>query len=177
MTNKGRRVTHAPKDTKTTLCGLSAGLSTNRYAKFGAVMIEAGETPTCARCLITMGLVRGKIEDKTKKALTSLRFEEIQISREQEDTIELDFKLWRDFQAATSAPAPARIAFMEALQLARKRKRVDVKHPWLVVRKRDIDAPEVYPFDNEKEAAEFYDDASMQWSDTFLCEVKKGPKV
>lgn len=45
----------------------------------------------------------------------------------------------------------------------------------LVIRKRETDAPEVYPFDSYEDAAVHYDAARQQWSDTFLCEVIDGP--
>lgn len=42
---------------------------------------------------------------------------------------------------------------------------------WLVVRKRETDPPEVYPFAAEAEARVFHDRAQMQWSDCYLCQV------
>jgi ribosomal protein L37E len=39
---------------------------------------------------------------------------------------------------------------------------------WLVVRKREADTPEVYPFADEATAKTFYDRAQQQWSDCYL---------
>jgi len=36
---------------------------------------------------------------------------------------------------------------------------------------------EVVPFEDEDEAREFFEKASLQWSDSFLCKVVKGPVV
>jgi hypothetical protein len=46
---------------------------------------------------------------------------------------------------------------------------------WIVIWKRDADPPEVYPFEEESQARDFY--TSINWSDVYLCEVKAGPKV
>lgn len=50
-------------------------------------------------------------------------------------------------------------------------------YSWVVVRKRELDPPEVYTFQDEEEAREFYTRAKAQWSDTFLCRVIEGPLV
>ncbi len=42
---------------------------------------------------------------------------------------------------------------------------------WLVVRKRDVDPVEVYAFNSEADAIEFYDRAQLQWSECFLAAV------
>lgn len=39
---------------------------------------------------------------------------------------------------------------------------------WFVVRKRDVEPIEVYSFDRESDAREFYDRAQVQWSECFL---------
>lgn len=46
---------------------------------------------------------------------------------------------------------------------------------WLVVRQRETEAPEVYPFGDEVDARLFYDQAAQQWTDTYLCQVHEGP--
>jgi len=42
---------------------------------------------------------------------------------------------------------------------------------WMVIRKRETDPPEVYPFPDEASAREFHDQAQQQWSDCFLVAV------
>jgi hypothetical protein len=42
---------------------------------------------------------------------------------------------------------------------------------WIVVRKREIDPPEVYPFAREDDARAFHDRAQQQWSDCYLTRV------
>lgn len=44
---------------------------------------------------------------------------------------------------------------------------------YLVVRKRDTSQPEVYPFSDLASAEEFFDRASLQWADCYLCEILK----
>jgi hypothetical protein len=44
---------------------------------------------------------------------------------------------------------------------------------YLVVRKRETEAPEVYPFETYHDAWRFWDTARLQWTDTYLCEVLK----
>lgn len=48
-------------------------------------------------------------------------------------------------------------------------------YPWLVVRQRETEPPEVYPFGDEVDARLFYDQAAQQWTDTYLCAVHEGP--
>ncbi len=48
-------------------------------------------------------------------------------------------------------------------------------YSWLVVRQRETEPPEVYPFGNEVDARLFYDQAQQQWSDTYLGQVHEGP--
>lgn len=47
---------------------------------------------------------------------------------------------------------------------------------YLVIWKRDADPPEVFPFESEAEADGFYDKAATNWTDVYLCEVKRGPR-
>ena len=47
--------------------------------------------------------------------------------------------------------------------------------PWLVVRKREIDPPEVWYFNDYLRALVHYDDASAQWTETWLVAVLAGP--
>lgn len=47
---------------------------------------------------------------------------------------------------------------------------------WIVVQNREGDT-EAYPFDDLVEAGKFYDKASAQWSDTYLCKIIEGPQV
>ncbi len=42
---------------------------------------------------------------------------------------------------------------------------------WLVVRQRETEPPEVYPFADEADARAFHDRAQEQWSDCYLCAV------
>ena len=48
---------------------------------------------------------------------------------------------------------------------------------WIVVRKCETEPVEAYPFEEEAAARTFFEEARGHWSDTFLCEVKEGPKV
>src|SRR5271169_326000 len=45
---------------------------------------------------------------------------------------------------------------------------------WLVVITREF-TPEVYNFTSERDARAFFDAASGQWTDSFLCRVSIGP--
>ena len=47
--------------------------------------------------------------------------------------------------------------------------------PWMVVRKRDTDPPEVWLFAGHDDAAAFFSQAQMQWSETYCCRVAYGP--
>lgn len=47
--------------------------------------------------------------------------------------------------------------------------------PWFVLRKRETDGPELWRFDEHAEAADFFDRAQAQWSDTYLLHVLRGP--
>lgn len=47
---------------------------------------------------------------------------------------------------------------------------------YLVVISRE-GVPEVTGFNDLEEATCFFEAASAQWSDSYLCEVKRGPKV
>lgn len=42
---------------------------------------------------------------------------------------------------------------------------------WMVIRQREIDPPEVYPFADEGSARQFHDKAQIQWSECFLVRV------
>lgn len=46
---------------------------------------------------------------------------------------------------------------------------------WLVVIKRETDPSDVTPFEREEDAREFFDMASAQWTESYLCEVRHGP--
>jgi hypothetical protein len=46
---------------------------------------------------------------------------------------------------------------------------------WLVLWKKDADPVEVYPFEDESEAADFYERAQTQWSGVYLCRVEQAP--
>ena len=46
---------------------------------------------------------------------------------------------------------------------------------WMVVRKRDTDPPEVWLFAGYDDAAAFFSQAQMQWSETYCCRVAYGP--
>lgn len=48
---------------------------------------------------------------------------------------------------------------------------------WFVIRKRDTEPIELYPFHSESEANALYDIASAQWSETFVVRVVRGPKI
>lgn len=45
---------------------------------------------------------------------------------------------------------------------------------WIVLRKREQDPLEMWSFALENEARVFFGDVAAQWSETFLCEVKRG---
>lgn len=48
-----------------------------------------------------------------------------------------------------------------------------MKEQWLVVRIKDTDPPELFPFADRWDAEQFYEMASIQWSGVYLCEIVK----
>ena len=45
---------------------------------------------------------------------------------------------------------------------------------YLIVRKRELDPAELYPFEDFDDAWTFYDQARQQWSDTYFCKILRG---
>lgn len=48
-----------------------------------------------------------------------------------------------------------------------------MKERWLVIRIRDTDPPELFPFEDRPDAERFYEKASLQWSGVYLCQIVK----
>lgn len=67
--------------------------------------------------------------------------------------------------------AELKAALASALSVALRA--AQTKPGWMVVRQRETDPPEVWKFDDEREARAFHDRAQAQWSDCYLVSIVK----
>lgn len=51
-----------------------------------------------------------------------------------------------------------------------------MNYKYLVIIVKDGGTPEIFPFENLDDAEIFFEKASLQWSESHICEILKGPR-